>query len=178
VLDLFALMNAAPARAALHGLLAPPLRGIGPVRVSYVSWAASDLRPSAPQRHHPRELLATVNLEFHAALPARLDVDGTLVFYLGFWIDGAARLSGAVEGASYHFRGGTAAASGMLGAALDRAARRGLGAVALLLDPALARFAAGRAFRHVGLLPGSGGRRGRRRWGNADRQVVLSAVPS
>jgi hypothetical protein len=46
------------------------------------------------------------------------------------------------------------------------------------LDAALAAFTRGRPFRRVDLLPGRGGRSGRRRWGNADRQIVLAAVPA
>ena len=82
-----------------------------------------------------------------------------------------------MEGATYHFRGGLAAAAPALSRALDRAARNGLTALPKVLGPALSTFARGRRFRHVALLPGLGGRRGRRRWGNADRQVVLAAVP-
>jgi hypothetical protein len=163
VLDLFELFNAEPARGRVHALLAPPLHVLGPLRVSYTAWERALVQPLAAGRHAGGELLATVNVEFHAALPAALDVDGTLVYYAGFWIDGAGELHGAVEGAAFHFRGGLPGGARALSAALQRALRR---------------FTRGRRFRSVDLLPGRGGRRGRRRWGNADRQVVLAAVPA
>src|SRR6185503_7943519 len=104
VLDLFELFNAPPARGRVQELLAPPLHVIGPLRVSYSAWEEALVQPLAPARHAPAELLATVNAEFHAALPASLDVDGTIVYYASFWIDRAGALRGAMEGAAYHFR--------------------------------------------------------------------------
>jgi hypothetical protein len=178
VLDLFDLFNAPAARAAVHALLEPPLHVLGPIRLSYVTWDRALVQPLAPARHAGAELLATVNVEFHAALPAALDVDGTLVYYAGFWIDTAGVLHGALEGAAFHFRGGLAAGAPALSPALDRALRRGIPVLQKLLDGGLRDFTRGRGFRSLDLLPGRGGRRGRRRWGNADRQVVLAAVPS
>ena len=178
VLDLFELFNAAAARAAVHALLAPPLHVLGPLRLSYVTWERAPLQPLAPARHAGGELLATVNVEFHAALPAALDVDGTLVYYAGFWIDAAGALHGAIEGAAFHFRGGLPAGAAPVSAALERAMRRGLPVLQKLLDAGLRSFTRARRFRSLDLLPGRGGRRGHRRWGNADRQVVLAAVPA
>jgi hypothetical protein len=178
VLDLFDLFNAGAARADLHALLTPPLHVLGPIRVSYVAWERAMVQPLAPARHPPAELLATVNVEFHAALPAALDVDGTLVYYAGFWIGATGTLRGAVEGAAYHFRGGLAAGAPTLVPALDRALGRGIPVLQKLLDAGLRGFARERRFGSLALLPGRGGRRGHRRWGNADRQVVLAAVPS
>jgi hypothetical protein len=178
VLDLFELFNAPSARAAVQALLAPPLHLVGPIRVSYVTWERALVQPLAPARHAAAELLATVNVEFHAPLPAALDVDGTLVFYAGFWIDAAGALRGAMESAAYHFRGGLAAGAPALSSALERAMRRGLPVLQKRLGAGLRGFTRARRFRSLDLLPGRGGRRGRRRWGNADRQVVLAAVPS
>jgi hypothetical protein len=178
VLDLFDLFNAPAARDAVHALLEPPLRVFGPLRVSYVAWERALVQPLAPARHPGAELLATVNVEFHAALPAALDVDGTLVYYAGFWIDAAGALHGALEGAAFHFRGGLAAGAPILTPRLERALRRGVPVLQKLLAAGLRDFTRGRRFASLGLLPGRGGRRGHRRWGNADRQVVLAAVPS
>jgi hypothetical protein len=178
VLDLFDLFNAPSARARVQELLAAPLHVIGPLRVSYTSWEEALVQPLAPARHAPAELLATINAEFHAALPAAVDVDGTLVYYASFWIDRGGTLHGAVEGAAYHFRGGLPAGARGLAAPLERALKAGLPVLQALLDPGLRGFTRGRRFRSLGLLPGRGGRRGHRRWGNADRQVVLAAVPA
>ena len=177
VLDLFDLFNTSEARAELEALVAPRLHVLGPVRVSYVSWERARLRPLAPGRRADGELLATLNAEFHAALPAALDVDGTLTFYLGFWIEKGGALCGGVDGATFHFRGGLAAGGPSIARVLQRAMRAGLGPVQRRLERALDAFARGRSCRRVDLLPGRGGRSGRRRWGNADRQVVLAAVP-
>jgi hypothetical protein len=178
VLDLFELFNAEPARAAVHGFVVPPLHVLGPLRVSYVTWERALLQPLAPARHADGELLATINVEFHAALPAALDVDGTLVYYAGFWIDRARVLHGAIEGAAFHFRGGLPGGARRVADALERGMRHGLPVLQKLLDAGLRGFTRGRRFRSLDLLPGRGGRRGRRRWGNADRQVVLAAVPA
>ncbi|HET8648349.1 MAG TPA: hypothetical protein VFO85_22820 [Vicinamibacteria bacterium] len=177
VLDLFDLFNAEGARARLQALLEPPLHVIGPLRLSYVPWEAALVQPLAPARHGAAELLATVNLEFHAALPASLDVDGALVYYAAFWIDRGSRLQGAVEGGAFQFRGGLPGAAPAVSAALQRALRAGSAEVQAVLDSGLRGFTRERRFRSLDLLPGRGGRRGRRRWGNADRQVVLAAVP-
>jgi hypothetical protein len=178
VLDLFELFNTAAARAELEALVAPRLHVLGPIRVSYVSWERARLQPLAPLRRAEGELLATLNAEFHAALPAALDVDGTLTYYFGFWIEKGGALRGAVDGATFHFRGGLAASGPSLARVLQRAMRTGVAPVRRRLEEALRAFARGRAFRRVDLLPGRGGRSGRRRWGNADRQVVLAAVPA
>jgi hypothetical protein len=177
VLDLFDLFNTPEAKAELEALVAPRLHVLGPVRVSYVSWERARLQPLAPGRHADAELLATLNAEFHAVMPASLDVDGTLTYYLGFWIEEGGALHAGVEGGTFHFRGGLAAGAPSLAAVLNRAMRRGLAPVQRRLETAVRAFAGGRAFRRVDLLPGRGGRSGRRRWGNADRQVVLAAVP-
>ena len=177
VLDLFELFNAPGARARILALLAPPLHVVGPLRLSYAPWEDALVQPLAPDRHHPSELLATLNVEFHAALPASVDVDGTLIYYLGFWIARAGTLHGAFEGAAFHFRGGLPSGAQALVAPLRQAMRRGVAEAQSLLGVALSRFTRGRRFHSLDLLPGQGGRRGRRRWGNADRQVVLAAVP-
>jgi hypothetical protein len=178
VLDLFEVFNTAAARAELEVLVAPRLHVLGPVRVSYVSWERARLRPLAPGRRAEGELLATLNAEFHAVMPASLDVDGTLTFYLGFWIERGGALRGGVEGATFHFRGGLAAGAPEVAAVLRRAMRAGVAPIQRRLDEALGTFTRGRTFRRVDLLPGRGGRSGRRRWGNADRQIVLAAVPA
>lgn len=177
LLDLFDLFNAPAARDRVRGLLEPPLHALGPLRVSYVPWKDALVRPLAPDRHAPAELLATLNVEFHAALPASVDVDGTLVYYIGFWISRRGELDGAVEGAAFHFRGGLPAGAQGVAAMLESGMRRGIGEVQALLAAGLTGFTRGRRFGGLDLLPGRGGRRGRRRWGNADRQVVLAAVP-
>lgn len=177
ILDLFDLFNAPAARDRVRGLLEPPLHALGPLRVSYVPWKDALVRPLAPDRHPPAELLATLNVEFHAALPASLDVDGTIIFYLAFWIARAGTLHADVVGAAFHFRGGLPAGAQSLSVLLQHAMRRGIGEVQALLAAGLRGFTRGRRFGGLDLLPGRGGRRGRRRWGNADRQVVLAAVP-
>jgi hypothetical protein len=177
ILDLFELFNAPAARARVHALLGPPLHVVGPLRISYVPWEDALVRPLAPDRHPAAELLATLNVEFHAALPASVDVDGTLVYYMGFWITRTGSLDGAVEGAAFHLRGGLPAGAHALAAELEKAMRRGVGEAHSLLAAGLGALTRGRRFRSLDLLPGRGGRRGRRRWGNADRQVVLAVVP-
>jgi hypothetical protein len=177
VLDLFELFNVPAARARVHALFAPPVHVLGPLRLSYVPWEDALIQPLAPARHAPAELLGTLNVEFHAALPASLDVDGTVIFYLAFWIARAGTLHGDVAGAAFHFRGGLPAGAQSLSVLLQRAMRRGIGEVQALLASGLRGFTRGRRFGGLDLLPGRGGRRGRRRWGNADRQVVLAAVP-
>jgi hypothetical protein len=178
VLDLFELFNAEAVRDRVHGLLSAPLHVIGPLRVSYSPWEDALVQPLAPARHAAAELLATVNAEFHAALPASVDVDGTLVYYASFWTDRAGTLRAAFEGAAYHFRGGLPAGARALAAPLERALRAGVALLQSALDQGLRGFTRGRRFRGLALLPGRGGRRGHRRWGNADRQVVLAAVPA
>ena len=176
VLDLFSLVNAAPAAALLERLLGPRIRRLGPIRVSYVSRGRSDLQP-LPSAARAEDLLATVNVEFHAPLPARLDVDGSLVFYLSFWLDPQGGLHGEVEGGSFHFRGGLPQGAAPLATTLERALRAGLQPLQSLLEEAVSTFARERRFGRLDLLPGRGSRKGRRRWGNADRQVVLAALP-
>lgn len=177
LLDLFALFNDKTIVALLDRVPGREIRRFGPLRASYVSWGDADLRDADPRRHEDWEILITVNMDFHTSFEWCADAGGTIVYTVFFYLDETGELHGEVEGGSFLLTGGYPFCTEAIFRGLDERLPRGIPRLQELVDGALARFGRGRTFSRLYILPGRGERRGRRRWGSADRQVCLGLLP-
>jgi hypothetical protein len=177
LLDLSAVFNEEALVARLDRILGEDVRRLGlPLRASYVTWARAELRDAEPERHQDWEVLVTVNLDFHLCLDWRTDAGGTVVYYVFFYLDEQGVLHGEVEGGSFAFTGGYPFDTGEIFRGLEKSLPRGFAPLQAFLDEKIAGFAAERRYSEIYLLPGRGEKRGRRRWGSADKQVCLGLL--
>ena len=178
ILDLSALFNEEALISRLDRVLGRDVRRLGlPLRASYLPWGRAELREAEPERHQDWELLVTVNIDFHLCLDFRTDAGGTVVYYVFFYLDEAGALHGEVEGGSFAFTGGYPFDTGEIFRGFEKSLPRGFDPLQEFLDERLAAFA-GRTFSQIYLLPGRGEKRGRRKWGSADKQVCLGLLPA
>jgi len=179
LLDLGALFNEEALVSRLDRALGKDVRRLAlPLRASYVTWARAELRDAEPERHQDWELLVTVNVDFHLCLDWRSDAGGTIVYYVFFYLDEEGALHGEVEGGSFAFTGGYPFDTGEIFRGLEKNLPRGFAPLQAHLDQTIAGFATERRFSEIYLLPGRGEKRGRRRWGSADKQVCLALLPA
>lgn len=179
VLDLSNAANNPLALSVIDGLLTGGASRTGPVRTSYVTWAnvPSGVRGGDPNRHQPWELLATLNIDFHVSLPWYCaDVDGTIKYYIFFFLDRGGQLRANVDGWSYHYDGGGPFCTGDVSSGLSSSVSAGMGTVQSQLDVALGLFASRRTFSMLYFLPGHGDRSGFSE-DNADNNIALAVIP-
>lgn len=179
VLDLSNAANNPLALSIIDGLLTGGASRRGPVRTSYITWAnvPADVRGGNSNRHQSWELLATLNIDFHISTPWYCsDADGTITYYIFFFIDGSGQLHANVDGWSYHYGGGGPFCTGAINSALDKAVSNGMATVQSQISLALSLFARGRHFSMLYFLPGHGVRSGGAFQDNADNNVALAAL--
>jgi len=179
VLDLSAAVNNPLVLNVIDGFLTSGASRKGAVRTSYVTWANvhPGVRASNPKRHQPWELLGTLNIDFHISTPWYCsDADGTITFYVFFFIDAGGNLRGNVEGWSYHYNGGGPFCTGEISSKLNSAIPGAMGTVQSQMNLGLSLFAKGRRFSMLYFLPGHGDRSGFSQ-DNADNNVALAVLP-
>lgn len=180
VLDLSNAANNPLALGVIDGLLTGDASRRGPVRTSYVTWANvhPGVRAGNPTLHQPWDLLATLNIDFHVSTPWYCsDADGTITYYIFFFINSAGQLRANVDGWSFRYDGGGPFCTGEITSRLSSAVADGLGTVQRQIDLGLSLFASGRRFSMLYFLPGRGVRSGGDFADNADNNVALAALP-
>lgn len=181
--DVLDLSNAANNPLVLHvidGLLTGSTSRRGPVRTSYVTWANVNpkVRAGNPNRHHPWELLGTLNIDFHISTPWYCsDANGTITYYIFFFLDGAGQLHANVDGWSYSYGGGGPFCTGEINSKLTAAVSGAVGTVQNQINLGVSLFARGRSFSMLYFLPGHGVRSGGAFQDNADNNVALAVLP-
>ncbi len=179
VLDLSAQANNALALTAIDGVLTSPLSRSGAVRTSYVTWdrVHPGVRAANPTSHQDWELLATLNIPFHASMPWYCpDADGTITYYVFFFLDGGGNLRARIDGWAW-WHDGAGFCNGALRDGLNAGVPDGVGTLGNLLNTGLGLFARGRGFNMLYLLPGRGARSGFRS-DNADNNIALAVLPN
>lgn len=179
VFDLSALANNPLALATIDRLLTGDASRSGPVRTSYVRWdrVHPAVRASDPGRHQPWELLGTLNIDFHISTPWYCtDVDGTLTYYLFFFLDGSGRLRVNADGWSFRYDGGGPFCTGEVSSRLRDAASGAVGTVESQIRTAFDLLTGSSRFSMLYFLPGRGSRSGSAS-GNADDTVALAVLP-
>jgi len=180
VLDLSNAVNNPLVLNVIDGLLSGGASRRGPVRTSYVTWANvhPGVRAGNPGRHQPWELLGTLNIDFHISTPWYCsDVDGTITYYIFFFIDGGGQLRANVDGWSFKYNGGGPFCTEEVSSQLRTAISNGVGTVQNQIDLGLSLFASGRLFSMLYFLPGHGVRSGGSFQDNADNNVALAVLP-
>jgi hypothetical protein len=180
VLDLSGAANNPLALSVIDGLLSGGASRSGPVRTSYITWAnvPAGVKGGTPGRHQPWELLGTLNIDFHVSTPWYCsDANGTITYYVFFYLDGGGVLHAYVEGWRYRYDGGGPFCTGAINSALNSAVPGGMSTVQSQLDLGLSLFAAGRRFSMLYFLPGRGVRSGGSFQDNADNNVALAVLP-
>lgn len=179
VLDLSNAANNPLALAVIDGLLTGGASRRGAVRTSYVTWANVHpaVRASNPTRHQPWELLGTLNIDFHISTPWYCsDVDGTITYYIFFFIDRGGQLRGNVDGWSFRYDGGGPFCTGEVSSRLRSAVSGGVATVQNQINLGISLFAGRRLFSMLYFLPGHGNRSGFSAE-NADNNVALAVLP-
>jgi hypothetical protein len=180
VLDLSNVANNPIALARIDALLSSPASRRGPVRTSYVTWGnmPSQVKSGNPNLHQPWELLATVNIDFHVSTPWYCsDADGTITYYIFFFLGEGGNLRSQVQGWYYSYSGGGPFCTGSINNSLNSAVPSGMAPLQNLLDTFLPLFTAGRTFNMLYYLPGHGVRSGFSS-DNADNNVALAVIPN
>lgn len=179
VLDLSNVANNPLALSVIDGLLTGAASRRGPVRTSYIPWSnvPAGVKGGTPGRHQPWELLGTLNIDFHISTPWYCsDADGTIIYYIFFFLNGGGQLRATVEGWRYRYDGGGPFCTGGINSTLNSSVPTGMGTVQTQLDLGLNLFAAGRTFSMLYFLPGRGVRSGFSS-DNADNNVSLAVLP-
>lgn len=181
VIDLSAEANNPLALNQIDGLLTGSVSRNGrPVRTSYIRWDNVPwvVRQSNPNLHQPWELLGSFNIDFHVSTPWYCsDADGTITYYVFFFLDGAGNLNASVQGWYYTYSGGGPFCTGDISSGLNNAVPGGMGTLQNLLNVALPLFANGRTFNMLYFLPGHGDRANFSQ-DNADNNVALAVLPN
>jgi len=179
ILDLGTAANSPLALSVIDGLLTGGASRRGPVRTSYRAWenVPAALRVSDPTRHQPWDLLGTLNIDFHISTPWYCsDVDGTITYYIFFFIDERGSLRANVEGGSFHYDGGGPFCTGEISSRLRDAVSSGMPTVQAQINLAISLFAGRRLFSMLYFLPGHGNRSGFSE-DNADNNVAIAVLP-
>jgi hypothetical protein len=180
VLDLSNVANNPIALSTIDGLLTSPASRSGPIRTSYVTWGnmPSQVTGGNPGLHQPWELLATINIDFHVSTPWYCsDANGTITYYVFFFLDGGGNLRGQVQGWYYSYGGGGPFCTGSINSALNGAVPGGMASLQGLLNTFLPLFTSERTFNMLYYLPGHGVRSGFSS-DNADNNVALAVIPN
>jgi hypothetical protein len=179
LLDLSNVANNPLVLNVIDGLLSGGASRRGPVRTSYVTWANvhPGVRAPDPNRHQPWELLGTLNIDFHISTPWYCsDADGTIAYYVFFFLDGVGQFRASVDGWSFRYDGGGPFCTGEISSQLRTAVSGGVGTVQGQVDLGLSLFARARHFSMIYFLPGHGLRSGFAE-DNADSNVSLAVLP-
>lgn len=179
VLDLSVSANNPIALNSIDGILTSPISRSGAVRTGYVTWnrVPSSVRASNPGLHQDWELLARLTIPFHASMPWYCpDADGTINYYVFFYLDGVGNLRSRIDGWWWE-HDGAGFCNGSLRDGLNAGVSAGIGTLAGVLNTGIALFAAERTFNMLYLLPGRGQRSGWRS-DNADNNIALAVLPN
>jgi hypothetical protein len=180
VLDLSAAANNPIALTTIDSMLTGSVSRRGAIRTSYVTWGnmPSQVTSANPGRHQPWELLATINVDFHVSTPWYCsDADGTIRYYVFFFLDSGGNLRSQIEGWYYSYSGGGPFCTGAISSGLNSAVPAGIAPLQNLLNATLPLFARGRTFNMMYYLPGHGSRSGFT-GDNADNNVALAVLPN
>ncbi|MFS8085544.1 MAG: hypothetical protein ACMG6H_07925 [Acidobacteriota bacterium] len=121
--------------------------------------------------------MGTLNIDFHISTPWYCsDVDGTITYYIFFFIDSGGRLRGNVDGWSYRYDGGGPFCTGEVSSRLNSAVSGGMATVQNQINLGISLFAGRRLFSMLYFLPGHGNRSGFS-VENADNNVALAVLP-
>lgn len=180
VLDLHALANSPIALATIDANLTGAVSRSGEVRTTYLTWdrVPGEVRNPNPTLHQNWELLASLVIPFHASLPWYCpDVDGTIRYYIFFFLDGAGQLRVRIDGWYWQYNGWAGVCGGDLSSGLSSGAAGGIAALQAQLDLGLTLFGGGRTFNMLYYLPGTGTRSGFSE-DDADRRIALAVLPN
>jgi hypothetical protein len=149
----------------------------GPIQAQGVFWTNVPYYGSNPARHQPWDMLVRIFVPIHISTPWYCtDADGTVSYWLVFYLDTARHLHGHVDGWSYQYDGGGPFCTGGINDQLNAAVSGGVSTVQNLVDQAVGLLGAG-THSMLYYLPGSGSKAPGGRSENADSNVALVLLP-
>jgi hypothetical protein len=177
VIDFAQVLSNPAVTGAIDGLLTGDVSRTSGVMGQGVFWRDVPYHDSDPGRHNDGDMLVRVYFNMHIHTPWYCtDADGNISYYLVFYLDGAGKLHGYVDGWSYDYSGGGPFCTGGIDDALNAAVPAGIPTVQGLVDEAVALLGSG-TYSTLYYLPGSG----RKDQGdfneNADTDVALVLLP-
>lgn len=180
VLDIPGSINGSPAALlAIDNLLGSSASRTSPVFTAGIPWGPRvPYYNENPGKHAPWAMIIRVYFSFHISTPSYCwDLDGTISYYLQFYLDRSGALHGYVDarGEEYRWKPADACRSRVqeqVAAGVDA----GVQTVEGLIDLAIATNASGR-FSQLYLLPGTGTRALGGFDENADTGVALALRP-
>ena len=178
VIDLAAQFNTQGNRNTIDRRLPQDVSRTSGVRAAGRFWKdiVEELEIEDTKRHQDYDMLVRMFFEIHINTPWYCTAaDGSISFYVLFFLDGAGRLQGQVDFGAWEFNGG-AACSGAIDDRLGTNVGRAVPIVQNMLNSALQPLAT-TTFSQLYYLPGRGRRDAGIFRGNADRTVALVLVP-
>jgi hypothetical protein len=143
-----------------------------------VFWPKVPYYNENPRRHNASDMLVRAYFDFHIDTPWYCsDADGSISYYLVFYLNASGHLAAYVDGWSYEYNGGGPFCEGSIDDGLKSAVSKGMGEVGALLDEALPLLAGG-TYDALYMLPGSGRRAGGDFHENANTDVALGLMPT
>ncbi|GGU46089.1 hypothetical protein [Streptomyces coeruleorubidus] len=177
IIDFAAVLANPFVTSAVDGLLTGGVSRTGPIQAQGVFWPNVPYYGQGPGRHNAGDLLVRVYIPIHISTPRYCtDADGTVSYWLVFYLDGSGMLHGYVDGWSYEYDGGGPFCTDEIDDGLDQAVPAGIGTIQNLVDTAVARLA-GAAYSTLYYLPGSGSKATGGRNENANTDVALVLLP-
>jgi hypothetical protein len=162
---------------AVDNLLTGDVKRTSPVLAQGVFWPAVPYYSKNPGRHNAGDMLVKIYFHMHIHTPWYCsDADGTIAYYLVFYLDNEGALHGYVDGWSYDYNGGGPFCTGGIDDALNKAVPAGMPTVQNLVNEAIALLAKGR-YNTLYYLPGTGSKAQGARNENADTDVALVLLP-
>lgn len=180
VIDLHAMANSPLALSTIDANLSGAVSRSGEVRTTYLTWdrVPDEVRRANPGLHQPWELLTTLIIPFHASLPWYCpDVDGTIRYYVFFYLDRGGQLRGRIDGWYWEYSGWAGVCGGELRRGLNDGVPAGIRPLQSQIDLGLRLFADDRTFNMLYYLPGTGTRSGFSE-DDADRRIALAVIPN
>jgi hypothetical protein len=180
ILPIAASVNAnTGALAAIDGLLGTEANRTSPIRAAGIPWGPRlPYFASDPARHDSSEMIVRISFDIHVTTPVGCwDLDGTVSYYLMFFLDAQSRLKAFVDASGWQL--GWKAADVCRDAVRKRLSSgvdNGVATLQALVDLAIAKFAPGRMVETY-LLPGSGTTATGAFQEDADADVVLVVRP-
>jgi hypothetical protein len=161
----------------------PPVR-TGPIRTSYATWGDVDKTHVAdPSAHQDSELITTISIDFHCnTSPIMTALDGTIVLYVNYYLDGNGKAQVRLEGWSTPVWDEESwrpdfGAAGQVSQKMSERLEGIKPIIQAYLDSALRSFAGDTAYSELYTLPGTGITDGAPFADDADQNVALCLVP-
>jgi hypothetical protein len=177
VIELAVLLSNPVVTKAIDGLLKGKASRTSSVMAQGLLWHDAPYHDQDPRRHAEGDMLVRVYFDIHIPTPwFCTDADGSVSYYLVFYLDAEGNLNAYVDASGWEFEGGWGLCEEGVEEELRKSVPDGVSTVQTLLADAIALLGS-QHYSMLYYLPGSGTRGGGDFQENASTDVALALIP-